>query len=50
LRRQRDRWFSEFKAILVYRLSSRTPRASQRNPVSIKQKTKSKKQKIKTKD
>jgi hypothetical protein len=29
----RDRWISEFKASLVYRVSSRTARATQRNPV-----------------
>jgi hypothetical protein len=28
----RGRWISEFKASLVYRVSSRTARASQRNP------------------
>jgi hypothetical protein len=35
----RGRWISEFKASLVYRVSSRTARATQRNPVS-KNKTK----------
>jgi hypothetical protein len=30
----RGRWVSEFKASLVYRVSSRTARAIQRNPVS----------------
>jgi hypothetical protein len=30
----RGRWISEFKASLVYRVSSRTSRATQRNPVS----------------
>jgi hypothetical protein len=30
----RGRWFSEFEANLVYRVSSRTTRATQRNPVS----------------
>jgi hypothetical protein len=35
----RDRWISEFKASLVYKVSSRTARAIQRNPVS-KNKTK----------
>jgi hypothetical protein len=30
----RGRWISEFKASLVYRVSSRTARAIQRNPVS----------------
>ena len=41
----RGRWISEFEASLVYRVSSRTARAIQRNPVS--KKTKSKKQKKK---
>jgi hypothetical protein len=42
----RDRRISEFKASLVYRVSSKTARAIQRNPVSKKQnKTKNKKQK-----
>jgi hypothetical protein len=35
--RQTD-WISEFKASLVYRVSSRTARATQRNPVSKKKK------------
>jgi hypothetical protein len=39
--RGRGRWISEFKASLVYRVSSRTARAAQRNPVS---KNKNKKQ------
>jgi hypothetical protein len=30
----KGRWISEFKASLVYRVSSRTVRATQRNPVS----------------
>ena len=30
----RGRWISELKASLVYRVSSRTARATQRNPVS----------------
>jgi hypothetical protein len=30
----RGRWISEFEANLVYRESSRTARATQRNPVS----------------
>jgi hypothetical protein len=34
---------SEFEASLVYRVSSRTARAIQRNPVSNKQKKKEKK-------
>jgi hypothetical protein len=29
-----SRWISEFEASLVYRVSSRTARATQRNPVS----------------
>jgi hypothetical protein len=37
----RDRWVSEFETILVYRVSSRKAKATQRNPVS---KTKTKKQ------
>jgi hypothetical protein len=28
----KGRWISEFKASLIYRVSSRTPRAMQRNP------------------
>jgi hypothetical protein len=35
----RDRWISEFEASLIYKVSSRTARAIQRNPVS-KNKTK----------
>jgi hypothetical protein len=34
----RGRWISEFEASLVYRVSSRTPRAIQRNTVSRKKK------------
>jgi hypothetical protein len=34
----RGRWISEFEASLVYRVSSRTARAIQRNPVSLSQK------------
>jgi hypothetical protein len=37
LRRQRGKQIPEFKASLVYRVSSRTARATQRNPVSEKQ-------------
>jgi hypothetical protein len=37
------RWISEFEASLVYRVSSRTARATQRIPVSKKQKKKRKK-------
>jgi hypothetical protein len=43
----RGRWISEFEASLVYRVSSRTARATQRNPVS---KTKKKKKTKKTKN
>jgi hypothetical protein len=43
----RGRQISEFEASLVYKVSSRTARATQRNPVLKKQKTK--KQKTKTK-
>jgi hypothetical protein len=35
----RGRQISDFEASLVYRVSSRTARATQRNPVSKKQKT-----------
>jgi hypothetical protein len=35
----RGRWISEFEASLVYKVSSRTARAIQRNPVSKNQKT-----------
>jgi hypothetical protein len=38
----RGRWISEFEASLVYKVSSRTARAIQRNPVSKKQKKKKK--------
>jgi hypothetical protein len=38
----RGRQISEFVASLVYRVSSRTARATQRNPVSEKQKNKNK--------
>jgi hypothetical protein len=40
----RDRRISEFEATLVYKVSSRTARAIQRNPVSEKTKTKQTKQ------
>ena len=40
----RGRQISEFKASLVYKVSSRTARATQRNPVS--KKTKINKQKV----
>jgi hypothetical protein len=39
----RGRRISEFEASLVYRVSSRTVRAAQRNPVSKKKKKKEKK-------
>jgi hypothetical protein len=39
----RKRQISEFKASLVYRVSSRTARATQRNPISKQNKTKNKK-------
>jgi hypothetical protein len=39
----RGRQISEFEASMVYRVSSRTARAIQRNPVSKKQKKKKKK-------
>ena len=42
----RDRWISEFKASLVYRVCSRTARVIQRNPVSKNKQTN--KQTIKT--
>jgi hypothetical protein len=44
----RDRWISEFEASLVYKVSSRTARATQRNPVSKnkKQKTTTKKKEL----
>jgi hypothetical protein len=45
----RDRWISEFKASLVYRVSSRTARTTQRNPVSKNKKTKKQKQNKKKK-
>jgi hypothetical protein len=38
----RGRQISEFEASLVYRVSSRTARATQRNPVSKNQKKKKK--------
>jgi hypothetical protein len=40
----RGRQISEFKASLVYRVSSRTARGTQRNPVSKNQKKKKRKQ------
>jgi hypothetical protein len=38
----RGRWISEFEAILVYKVSSRTARAIQRNPVSKNKQNKNK--------
>jgi hypothetical protein len=35
-----SRWISEFEASLVYRVSSRTARATQRNPVLKNQRLK----------
>jgi hypothetical protein len=43
----RSRRISEFEASLVYRVSSRTARALQRNPVSDKKKKRKKKKKKK---
>jgi hypothetical protein len=40
----RGRWISEFEASLVYKESSRTARATQRNPVLKKPKKKKKKE------
>jgi hypothetical protein len=45
----RGRWISEFQASLVYRVSSRTARAIQRNPVSKKQQQQQQKNKNKKK-
>jgi hypothetical protein len=45
----RGRQISEFEASLVYRVSSRTARATQRNPVSKNQKKKTKQNKTKKK-
>jgi hypothetical protein len=42
----RGRWISEFKASLVYRVSSRTARATQRKPVSKNQKKEKKKKEL----
>jgi hypothetical protein len=38
----RSRWISEFEASLVYKVSSRTARATQRNPVLKNQKERKK--------
>jgi hypothetical protein len=43
----RGRWISEFKASLVYRVSSRTARATQTNPVSKTKQNKTKQNKTK---
>jgi hypothetical protein len=43
----RGRQISEFEASLVYRVSSRTARTTQRNPVSKNKKQKKKNQKTK---
>jgi hypothetical protein len=43
----RGRWISGFEASLVYRVSSRTARATQRSPVSKNKKTKQNKTKQK---
>jgi hypothetical protein len=45
----RGRWISEFEASLVYRVSSRTARATQRNPVSKRKEKKRKEKKRKEK-
>ena len=45
----RGRQISEFESSLVYRVSSRTDRATQRNPVSKNQKKKKKRKKKKKK-
>jgi hypothetical protein len=45
----RDRWISEFKDSLVYKVNSRTARDIQRNPVSKNEKKKKKKKKKKRK-
>ena len=45
----RGEWIYEFKASLIYKVSSRTAKATQRNPVS-KKKEKKKEKKKKRKD
>jgi hypothetical protein len=40
----RGRWISEFEASLVYKVSSRTARATQKNPVLKNKQTKTNKQ------
>jgi hypothetical protein len=47
--RGRGRQISEFKASLVYKVSSRTARAIQKNPVSKNKKQKTKQNKTKQK-
>jgi hypothetical protein len=46
----RGRWISEFEASLVYRVSFRTARATQRNPVLKNKQNKQKKKKRKRKE
>jgi hypothetical protein len=46
---RRQRWISKFEASLVYKVSSMTAWAIQRNPVSRKQKKKKKKERKKRK-
>jgi hypothetical protein len=46
----RGRWISEFEASLVYKVSSRTGRAIQRNPVSKNRKKGKKKKKKRSQD
>jgi hypothetical protein len=46
----RGRRISEFEASLVYKVSSRTARATQRNPVSKNQKKRKKEKKKKRKE
>jgi hypothetical protein len=45
----RGRWISEFEASLVYKVSSRTAKAIQRNPVSKNKTKQTKKQRNKIK-
>jgi hypothetical protein len=46
----RGRWISEFEASLVYKVSSRTARATQRNPVSKKPKKEREREREKEKE
>jgi hypothetical protein len=46
----RGRWISEFKASPIYRVSSRTARAVQRNPVSEKKRKEKKRKEKKRKE